>query len=250
MRETELDLDLLAQTESVFALANGHIGLRGNLDEGEPNGLPGHVPQLALRAAAAAATRRRGYGYPGVGPDDRQRHGRQDHSPARRRRAVRRPLRQLAAHERVLDMRAGVLRRAEWTSPAGGTVRVRSTRLVSLAQRAVGAILYEVEPHRRLGSRDRAVGAGRERAGLVDADVRSARRGGARGAPQVRGPLRTRRRRRPSALDEAQRAPDGRRDGSHRRWARRNGRHRREQPGRRPPHGRGRPRERRRASAS
>ena len=44
-------------------------------------------------------------------------------------------------------MRAGTLvRRAEWTSPAGDSVRVRSTRLVSLAQRAVGAILYEVEP--------------------------------------------------------------------------------------------------------
>ena len=34
MREAELDLDRLAQTESVFALSNGHIGLRGNLDEG------------------------------------------------------------------------------------------------------------------------------------------------------------------------------------------------------------------------
>ena len=32
---------LLAQTESVFALANGHVGWRGNLDEGEPHGLPG-----------------------------------------------------------------------------------------------------------------------------------------------------------------------------------------------------------------
>jgi alpha,alpha-trehalose phosphorylase len=41
VRECELDLAVLAQTESVFALANGHIGLRGNLDEGEPNGLPG-----------------------------------------------------------------------------------------------------------------------------------------------------------------------------------------------------------------
>ena len=36
-----LDLDRLAQSESVFALSNGHIGLRGNLDEGEPYGLPG-----------------------------------------------------------------------------------------------------------------------------------------------------------------------------------------------------------------
>ena len=41
VRETELRLDLLAQSESVFALSNGHIGLRGNLDEGEPHGIPG-----------------------------------------------------------------------------------------------------------------------------------------------------------------------------------------------------------------
>ena len=41
IRETELRLDLLPQTESLFALSNGHIGLRGNLDEGEPYGLPG-----------------------------------------------------------------------------------------------------------------------------------------------------------------------------------------------------------------
>ena len=32
--ENRLDLDLLAQSESIFALSNGHIGLRGNLDEG------------------------------------------------------------------------------------------------------------------------------------------------------------------------------------------------------------------------
>ena len=41
LRETHLDLDLMAQTESVFALANGHLGWRANLDEGEPRGLPG-----------------------------------------------------------------------------------------------------------------------------------------------------------------------------------------------------------------
>ena len=31
LREAGLDLDVLAQTESVFALSNGHIGWRGNL---------------------------------------------------------------------------------------------------------------------------------------------------------------------------------------------------------------------------
>jgi alpha,alpha-trehalose phosphorylase len=39
--ERKLNLDLLPVTESIFALSNGHIGLRGNLDEGEPWGLPG-----------------------------------------------------------------------------------------------------------------------------------------------------------------------------------------------------------------
>ena len=36
LRETRLDLDVLAQTESLFARTNGHHGLRGDLDEGEP----------------------------------------------------------------------------------------------------------------------------------------------------------------------------------------------------------------------
>ena len=54
---------------------------------------------------------------------------------------------ELRKHERVLDLRAGVLRRtAEWVSPTGRLVRVSSTRLVSFTQRSIAAILYEVEP--------------------------------------------------------------------------------------------------------
>ena len=53
----------------------------------------------------------------------------------------------LHSHTRELDMRDGVLRRsAEWTSPSHQSVRVRSTRLVSLSQRSIAAISYEVEP--------------------------------------------------------------------------------------------------------
>src|SRR5205823_11226941 len=53
----------------------------------------------------------------------------------------------LRSHERVLDLRAGVLRRtAEWLSPTEVLVRISSTRLVSFTQRAVAAISYEVEP--------------------------------------------------------------------------------------------------------
>ncbi|PZS14630.1 MAG: family 65 glycosyl hydrolase, partial [Solirubrobacterales bacterium] len=66
VHETELDLDVLDQAGSVFALANGHIGLRGNLDEGEPPGLPGtylngFYEQRPLPYAEA------GYGYPEAG---------------------------------------------------------------------------------------------------------------------------------------------------------------------------------------
>jgi alpha,alpha-trehalose phosphorylase len=53
----------------------------------------------------------------------------------------------LRRHERVLDLRDGVLRReVEWESGAGRAVRVRSTRLVSFAQRSIAAIQYEVAP--------------------------------------------------------------------------------------------------------
>jgi alpha,alpha-trehalose phosphorylase len=145
LRETGLDLGHLARVESLFALSNGHIGLRGNLDEGEPHAIPGtylgsFFEQRPLPYAEP------GYGYPESGQtvvnvtngklirllvDDEPfdvRYG------------------QLCAHERVLDLRAGTLQRdAEWLSPAGSRIRVHSTRLVSFAQRAVAAIAYEVE---------------------------------------------------------------------------------------------------------
>jgi trehalose/maltose hydrolase-like predicted phosphorylase len=40
LTETILRPELLARIESLFALSNGHIGLRGNLDEGEPHVVP------------------------------------------------------------------------------------------------------------------------------------------------------------------------------------------------------------------
>lgn len=143
--ERELNLDLLAQSESIFALSNGHIGLRANLDEGEPAGLSGTYLNgfHEIRPLPYAEA---GYGYPESGEtminvtngkvirllvDDEPfdlRYGTVEH------------------HERVLDLRDGVLRReVHWVSPAGQAVVVRSTRLVSFVQRSVAAILYEVE---------------------------------------------------------------------------------------------------------
>lgn len=146
LRETELNLDVLAQSESVFALSNGHVGWRGNLEEGEPHGLPGaYLNGVHERHPLPYAEA--GYGYPESGQtminvtdgkifrllvDDHPydlRYGR------------------LVAHERVLDFRSGILSRtARWTSPGGRTVRISSRRLVSFTQRAVAAVVYEVEP--------------------------------------------------------------------------------------------------------
>jgi alpha,alpha-trehalose phosphorylase len=146
VRETHLDLDRLPQLESVFALSNGHLGLRGNLDEGEPFGLPGTY-LAGFYETRPLPYAESGYGYPEAGqslvnvtngkiirllvedePFD-VRYGR------------------VESHERVLDLRAGVLRRSvDWRSPTDRRVRVTSTRLVSFSQRAIAAILYEVEP--------------------------------------------------------------------------------------------------------
>jgi alpha,alpha-trehalose phosphorylase len=146
LRETELSLEVLAQSESVFALANGHLGLRANLDEGEPNGLPGTYLNgfYETRPLPYVET---GYGYPEAGQivvnvtNGKIIRLLVDDEPFDVR------FGQLRSHERILDFRAGVLRRhAEWLSPAGQHVRVSSVRLVSFVQRAVAAVLYEVEP--------------------------------------------------------------------------------------------------------
>ena len=143
--ERELNLDLLAQIESIFALSNGHIGLRANLEEGEPAGSPGTFlnSYYEIRPLPYAES---AYGNPEAGQtminvtngkvfrllvDDEPfdvRYGK------------------LVRHERTLDLREGVLRRnAEWISPAGQRIRLRTTRMVSFVHRSVAAILYEVE---------------------------------------------------------------------------------------------------------
>jgi alpha,alpha-trehalose phosphorylase len=144
--ETELNLDVIAQAGSVFALANGHIGLRGNLDEGEPNGLPGTYLN-GFYEARTLPYAEAGYGYPEAGQmvvnvtNGKIIRLLVDDEPFDVR------FGECRTHERTLDFRAGVLkRRVEWSSPAGQTVQVSSVRLVSFTQRAVAAVLYEVEP--------------------------------------------------------------------------------------------------------
>jgi alpha,alpha-trehalose phosphorylase len=146
IRETTLELDRLAHTESIFALSNGNIGLRGNLDEGEPHGLPGTYLNsfCELRPLPYAEA---GYGFPESGEtiinvtNGKLMRLLVDDEPFDVRHGI------LHSHERVLDFHSGTLERtARWASPAGRVVEVHSTRLVSYTHRAVAAICFEVEP--------------------------------------------------------------------------------------------------------
>ena len=146
LRTARLDPADLAATESLFALSNGHIGLRGSLEEGEPHVLPGtyisgFYEERPLPHAEA------GYGFPKSGQtvvnvtDGKLIRLHVGDSPFDLRYG------RVQSHERALDLRAGVLeRRTDWTAPNGSSVRVTSRRLVSFTERVLGAISYEVEP--------------------------------------------------------------------------------------------------------
>ncbi|MDQ0382291.1 glycoside hydrolase family 65 protein [Amycolatopsis thermophila] len=146
LRWRGLAVDQLQRTESTFALSNGHIGLRGTLEEGEPRGLPGtylngFYEEHELPYAEA------GYGYPEAGQtivnvtDGKIIRLLVEDEPFDMRYGT------ATSHERVLDFRSGTLsRETEWSSPTGRHVRVRTQRLVSFTQRAVVAIRYEVQP--------------------------------------------------------------------------------------------------------
>lgn len=145
LRWRGLDLNALPRTESIFALSNGHIGLRGGLEEGEPVGTPGtYLNGFYEKRDFPYAEP--GYGYPQHGQslvnvtdgkiirlfvEDEPVDVRYGHT---------------GEHQRVLDFRSGTLRRdTVWTSPTGRRVRIRTERLVSFTERALVAIRYEVE---------------------------------------------------------------------------------------------------------
>ncbi|MDQ2698391.1 MAG: family 65 glycosyl hydrolase [Actinomycetota bacterium] len=140
-----LALDELAGSETLFTLANGHIGVRGTLDEGEPRSaagtfVNGFYEERTLPYAEEA------YGYPKAGqtvvnvPDGTLIRLFVGDTPFDVRYGT------AEAHHRTLDLRAGTLdRETRWRAPNGAAMRVRSRRLVSFEHRSLMAIQYEVE---------------------------------------------------------------------------------------------------------
>ncbi|HEY2272302.1 MAG TPA: glycosyl hydrolase family 65 protein [Jatrophihabitantaceae bacterium] len=145
LREVGLDLEDLARSESLFALSNGHIGARGTLDEGDPHGLPGMYLNSFYETRPLPYAEA-GYGFPEVGQtvvnvtDGKIIRLLVDDEPFDLRYG------EVLHHDRVLNLRTGVLSRVvEWLSPSDQVIRVRSHRIVSLTQRSIMAIKWEVE---------------------------------------------------------------------------------------------------------
>ncbi|MFQ1002671.1 glycoside hydrolase family 65 protein [Modestobacter sp. SSW1-42] len=144
VREPRVDLRALPVSESVFTLSNGYLGIRGTLDEVEPFGMRGTYLS-GVHETHPLSYPEGGFGHPDEGQALVTVH---DGTPLRLLvDGVPLDVREVApeVHERTLDLRAGTLdRRVRWRTPSGTTMEVTSRRLVSLAERSICAVRYEV----------------------------------------------------------------------------------------------------------
>ncbi|MBD3781874.1 MAG: glycoside hydrolase family 65 protein [Micrococcales bacterium] len=142
--ECEPSDDDLGHTETLFAVANGYIGMRGNPEEGREvhehgTFVNGFHETWPIRHAEAA------YGFARTGqtivnvPDAKLVKVYVDDEPL----VV--GMADLEEYERSLDLRDGILRRSlVWRTPSGKRVRVASTRMVSMTERHLAVITLEV----------------------------------------------------------------------------------------------------------
>ncbi len=132
------------RAETVFALANGYVGVRGTLDEGRPSLAPGtfisgfHETWPIVHAEEAYGLARVGQSMINA-PDATVLELFVDDEP------LFLPTARMREYSRVLDMRTGILQRhLVWSTAAGKHITVRSSRLVSLEHRHLVVITYEV----------------------------------------------------------------------------------------------------------
>jgi alpha,alpha-trehalose phosphorylase len=134
----------LGTTETLFAVGNGYLGMRGNVEEGRDSYahgtfINGFHETWPIQHAEEA------YGFARVGqtmvnaPDAKVIRLYVDDEP------LLLPVADLSEYQRRLDFRTGEYsREILWRTPAGKTVRVRSTRMVSLTERHLAAMTFEV----------------------------------------------------------------------------------------------------------
>ncbi len=143
--ETGFDRGALGRAESLFTVSNGHLGLRGNLDEAEPRDtsgtyLNGFYENYRLEYGERA------FGFPEDGQsvvpvtDGKVLRVLVEDEPLDLQRGT------IEHQSRRLDLRTGILERElVWRSAYGEAVRIRSRRLVSFVQRSVAVIEFTVE---------------------------------------------------------------------------------------------------------
>ncbi|MBI2691156.1 MAG: glycoside hydrolase family 65 protein [Solirubrobacterales bacterium] len=143
--ETVWSSDFAATSESLLALSNGYLGVRGTLDEGSPAAVPGTYLNGCFESFKIPYAER-GYADPEF--DQRL----IDVTDGTRIRLIveGEPLDvrtgTVLEHRRDLDLRSGQLVRSlRWQSPAGHEIVLRTRRIVSLKFRELAAIEYELE---------------------------------------------------------------------------------------------------------
>jgi trehalose/maltose hydrolase-like predicted phosphorylase len=144
IRELAFDPALAARNETIFSLANGHLGLRGNLEE-EAGNVDHGTYVNGFFEEAPIAYGESAYGFARnhqvlLNLVDGKRIGLlvgdEPFDPGTGT---------VEAWERSLDMRTGVLtRQVRWRSPSGTTIELATRRLVSLARPSDAAIHYAV----------------------------------------------------------------------------------------------------------
>jgi len=142
--EARWTADYSDRAETVFALSNGYLGVRGTPDEGRPvleaatfvNGF--HETWPIVHAEDAYGLARVGQSMVTV-PDATVMELFVDDEPF----FV--PTARMDSYERALDMRSGLLtREVTWATNAGKQVQIRSRRMVSLEYRHLLVLTYEV----------------------------------------------------------------------------------------------------------
>src|SRR3954447_25533446 len=134
----------LGTTETLFAVGNGYLGMRGNVEEGRETYLHGtfingfHETWNIRHAEEAFGFARVGQTIVNV-PDNKVMKLYIDDEP------MLLSVADLETYERKLDFRDGVLRRdVIWRTPAGKRVHVRSSRMVSFTQRHMAIMSIEI----------------------------------------------------------------------------------------------------------
>ncbi len=142
--ETEFYARFLSQAETLFALGNGYLGMRGNYDEGIPNSQTGTFIN-GFHETWPITYGEGAYGFAKTGQtmlnvtDAKVFKLYVDDEPFFL------PTANLQLFERTLDMQEGTLeRRVLWETAVGKQVLIESKRLISLQHRHVAAISYQV----------------------------------------------------------------------------------------------------------